>query len=476
MKNLTNHLSTDSCSDQIGTTTKEERRRSEGAVYARQNPSRNTSVCGKGDNEADAVRSDRLLKHPCFNAKVKGQFGRVHLPVAPKCNIQCNFCNRKYDCVNESRPGVTSTVLSPDQAAVYMEKVLEKEPRISVAGIAGPGDPFANPDETMATLRLISEKFPETILCLASNGLAIGPHIEELAKMNVSHVTITVNAVDPEIGAKIYSFVADGKIVYRGLQGAKLLLERQLAAIEKLKAHGITVKINTIVIPGVNDQHVEAIAQKMQELGADLLNCMAMFPNIGTPFGELPQPDKTTMATIRNRAEKYLPQMRHCTRCRADAVGLLDDDKTAEFRGCLSACASLPKLEHLTRPYVAVTTNEGVLVNQHLGEAKGFQIWKETGETFELVEERPAPEVGGGIKRWTALAALLRDCRAVLTANIGETPEVLLTEAGIKVAVMNGFIEEGLAAIYAGREVNAFKGRRKGCAEGGCTGTGSGCG
>ena len=99
-------------------------------------------------------------KHPCFNAKVKGQFGRVHLPVAPKCNIKCNFCDRKYDCVNESRPGVTSTVFSPEQALVYMEKVLEKEPRITVAGIAGPGDPFANGEQTMETLRLIREKIP----------------------------------------------------------------------------------------------------------------------------------------------------------------------------------------------------------------------------------------------------------------------------------------------------------------------------
>ena len=48
-----------------------------------------------------------FTKHPCFNPDVKGKFGRVHLPVAPKCNIQCGYCNRKYDCVNESRPGVT---------------------------------------------------------------------------------------------------------------------------------------------------------------------------------------------------------------------------------------------------------------------------------------------------------------------------------------------------------------------------------
>jgi nitrogen fixation protein NifB len=113
--------------------------------------------------------------HPCFNAKVKGQFGRVHLPVAPKCNIKCNYCNRKFDCVNESRPGVTSTILTPQQALTYMDKVLEREPRISVAGIAGPGDPFANAEETLETMRLIRKKYPHMILCLASNGMALPP-------------------------------------------------------------------------------------------------------------------------------------------------------------------------------------------------------------------------------------------------------------------------------------------------------------
>ncbi len=105
--------------------------------------------------------------HPCFNADAKGKFGRVHLPVAPKCNIKCNFCDRKYDCVNESRPGVTSTILSPEQAGIYMQRVLEKEPRISVAGIAGPGDPFANGPETIAYHADYQEKSSgDSALCL----------------------------------------------------------------------------------------------------------------------------------------------------------------------------------------------------------------------------------------------------------------------------------------------------------------------
>ena len=157
--------------------------------------------------------------HPCFNAKVKGQFGRVHLPVAPKCNILCNYCNRKFDCVNEIPARGDQCGARPTQAIAYLEQVLEAEPRITVAGIAGPGDPFANPKETMETLRLIRQRFPELLLCLASNGLGMPPYLDELAELQVSHVTITVNTVDPEIGARIYSWVRDGKVIYRGRRG-----------------------------------------------------------------------------------------------------------------------------------------------------------------------------------------------------------------------------------------------------------------
>ena len=122
------------------------------------------------------------------------------------------------------------------------------------------------------------------MLCLATNGLGIAPYLDELAELQVSHVTITVNTVDPEIGAKIYSWVRDGKVIYRGRKAAEVLLARQLEAIAGLKARGIVVKINTIIIPGINDHHVEAVARKMAELGVDLLNCMPVYPNADTPF------------------------------------------------------------------------------------------------------------------------------------------------------------------------------------------------
>ena len=346
-----------------------------------------------------------------------------------------------------------------------------------MAGIAGPGDPFANADATLETMRLIRRAYPDTILCLASNGLNLAPHVEELEEIGVSHVTVTVNGVDPAVTEKIYAWVADGKVIYRGRQAAELLLARQLAAIEKLKRHGITVKINTILIPGINEHHILEVAKTMRELGADLLNCMAMFPNADTVFENIPEPSKEAMNAARNAAEQFLPQMRHCTRCRADAVGLLEEDRTEELRGCLSACAKLPKPAEALRPYVAVATLEGVLVNQHLGEATKLQIWGQEGEKYTLIEERQTPPAGGGEQRWLNLSRILSDCQALLVSDLGEGPKDFLSKRGIKPVTMSGFIEKGLEAVYTGKGFTLLQSRMRKCSsKGACVGAGTGCG
>jgi nitrogen fixation protein NifB len=379
--------------------------------------------------------------------------------------------------VNESRPGVTSSVLTPQQAVLYLQEVLDKAPDITVAGIAGPGDAFAQPEVTMPALRLIRETFPELLLCLATNGLDLAPYVSEIADLGVSHVTVTVNAVDPEIGAKIYAWVRDGKTVYRGLAAAQLLLQRQLAAVADLKAHGIIVKVNTIVIPGINDQHVPEVSRAMKELGVDIQNCMSMYPNQGTPFESIGELDPEELAALRHTVGKYIPQMKHCTRCRADAVGLLEQDRSLEFRECLSACSQTIPVPASGKPFVAVATMEGILVNQHLGEAHRFQVWGQSSGEYQFIEERKAPERGAGVQRWYELAELLHDCRAVMVSGIGEIPAQVLRESGIVPIEMTGFIQMGLDAVFQGENPTLLKGRRQGCSKGmGCSGSGEGCG
>ena len=416
-------------------------------------------------------------RHPCFNDKQRHRFGRIHLPVAPKCNIQCNFCDRKSDCVNESRPGVTSAVLSPGQAMHYLDQVVEKTPNIAVVGIAGPGDPFANAEATMDTLERVRAKYPDMLLCLASNGLNVAPYAQRLAELKVSHVTITINAVDPEIGAKVYAWVRLGKRVFRGVEGARMLLDCQLEAVRLLKQHGVTVKVNTIIIPGVNDDHVEEVARTVADLGADICNCIPICPVEGTPFAEIEAPSAAEVAEIRSRAGEHLPLMHHCTRCRADAVGLLGQAMPMETLNILRESATMPIEPDQKRPYVAVASREGMLVNLHLGEAQELFIYEKKDDEFELVDTRSAPSRGGGDIRWYDLAKTLHDCRAVLVTSAGNSPQAILAQAGIRVVMMEGLIEEGLSAAYANQPVRAPLRRSHSCGAGaGCSGNGMGCG
>lgn len=413
--------------------------------------------------------------HPCFNKESKGSCGRVHLPVAPKCNIKCNYCNRKYDCVNESRPGVTSGVLTPPQALAYMEKVLEAEPRITVAGIAGPGDPMANPVETLETMRLLKERYPQLLFCLSSNGLNMPPYLDELAALGVTHITVTMNAVAPDVGEKIYGWAREGKVVYRGRQAAERLIERQLESIRGAKERGMMVKVNTIIIPGVNDAHIPEVTRVVAELGADIQNLLPLCPTAETMFADLPEPSAEMVKALRAEAGAHITQMTHCKRCRADAVGLLDKDRSAELCGTLQACSKLKSAPEVDRPYVAVATREGMLVNQHLGEAAGFEIWARRDGGYVKIDEREAPSRGCGPDRWKQLAAVLKDCRILLASAFGEQPRQVLTGLGITPVAANGFIEPAVAAAFGDGDLSVLRGRRPAVAGSGCGGNGCGC-
>lgn len=413
-------------------------------------------------------------RHPCFSIKANKKYGRVHLPVAPRCNIQCKYCDRKYDCVNESRPGVTSAVLTPGQAMNYLDFVFEKTNNISVIGIAGPGDPFANPEETMETFRLVREKYPEIVLCVATNGLGLGSYVDELAKINVNHVSVTINAVDPEIGAKIYSYIRYGKKVLKPEVGIKILLKKQIEAIKKLKERGITTKVNTIVIPGINEDHIEDVAKKMSELGVDILNCISLYPNKGSAFAYFTETPNETLKKIREKAAQYIPQMYHCARCRADAVGILGENNNNEIMKKLKECSEMPEIYDENRPYVAVASIEGLFVNQKLGDARDLFIFGRENGVVTFIESRKTPEPGGGMKRWEDLAESLHDCRALLVNGVGNNPRKILSKK-IDILELDGLIEEAVEAVFEGYSMNYMLKRDIDTSNGKCSGAGMGC-
>jgi len=262
--------------------------------------------------------------HPCFGGD-NSRNGRIHLPVAPRCNIQCGYCTRKHDCVNESRPGVTSRIQTPAEALETVRTVMADPkfgPVIKVVGIAGPGDPLAN-EETFETFRLIGEEFPHLIKCLSTNGLLLPGKTDQLQEIGLQSLTVTLNALDPKVGARIYSHILYSGERYSGTEAAEILIFNQLEGIAWAVDSGMTVKVNTVLIPGVNDHQVPLIAEKVKELGAFVMNVMPLIPQ--AKFAGVAPPSPDFLEQVRSANEQIIGQFRHCRQCRADAIGLIDN-------------------------------------------------------------------------------------------------------------------------------------------------------
>jgi len=257
--------------------------------------------------------------HPCLGGEAHFKYGRIHLPVSPSCNIQCKFCKRGFN-KSEVRPGVSSLLLTPEEAVKTIRKALILCPEIRVVGIAGPGDTLAT-DHALETFKLVKKEFPELINCLSTNGLRLEEKAEQIVDAGVQTITVTVNAVDPKIQKNICSFVIDengNKL--EGEEGAKKLIDAQLRGIKKISELGVIVKINSVLLPGINDKHIKEIARVTKELGASILNIIPLIPQ--NELSHLEAPTCGMLEICRGEAGEYLDVFRHCKHCRADACGV----------------------------------------------------------------------------------------------------------------------------------------------------------
>jgi len=436
------------------------------------------------DPKAQEVQ-EKINNHPCYSEGAHQHYARIHVPVAPACNIQCNYCNRKYDCSNESRPGVTSGKLKPEEAVKKVLYVGGEIQQLSVVGIAGPGDALANPKKTFETLRLLQEKAPDLKLCLSTNGLRLPEFIDEIVKYNVDHVTVTINTVDAsgEIGSQIYPWVHWNHKKVRGAEGAKILLEKQLEGIKMLTDRGILVKANSVLIPGVNDKDLPNVAKKLKELNVFLHNIMPLLssPEFGTKFGLDGVPSATDQEVMeaQEACGMDMKLMSHCRQCRADAVGLIGEDRGNEFtkesfasmdfdtlqkrydiksreafhqkietwRVALAKANERVNIEQASKEQlssngktklIAVTTAGEGLINMHFGSAQEFLIYEAGDKAIRFVMHRKiesaycsGPENCDGNNPIEEIKATLKDVDILLTEKIGECPMDELRSIGL---------------------------------------------
>ncbi len=291
-------------------------------------------ICGMKNN---------IQGHPCFGGNHQKN-GRMHLAVAPRCNIKCGYCVRKHDCVNESRPGVSSRILMPKEALEKVREVMASPlmgPIIRVVGIAGPGDPLAN-QETFETFAMIRNEFPHLVLCMSTNGLLLPNYIDTLHELGLRSLTITINAVDPAVGGRIYRRVAYNGRSYHGIEGASILIANQLEGLKLAAGLGMTIKVNTVLVPGVNDNQIPLIAARVKETGASVMNVIPLIPQ--GEMAHIQRPSEERLMEVRKANERIIGQFAHCRQCRADAIGLIGRNDAGCERNL--AVAQLPVVGH----------------------------------------------------------------------------------------------------------------------------------
>ena len=190
-------------------------------------------------------------------------------------------------------------------------------------GIAGPGDPLAN-EETFETFAQVKKEFPQLMLCMSTNGLLLPEAIDRLYQLGLHSLTVTVNAVDAEVGARIYRHIYYHDRLYTGVEASQLLIANQLQGIKLAGELGMTIKVNSVLIPGINDNQLPLIAERVKDLGAFVMNIMPIIPQ--AELAHINPPSESMLHEIRKDNEGIIGQFAHCKQCRADAVGLIGQD------------------------------------------------------------------------------------------------------------------------------------------------------
>jgi nitrogen fixation protein NifB len=221
----------------------------------------------------------------------------------------------------------------------------------------------------------LSRDAPDIKLCVSTNGLALPEAVDELAKHNIDHVTITINTADPDIGAQIYPWIFWKNRRIKGKKGAKILIDQQQKGLEMLVERGILVKVNSVMIPGVNDERLKEVSRIVKSKGAFLHNVMPLIAEAehGTFYGVMGQrgPSPDELMDLQEACSGDMNMMRHCRQCRADAVGLLGEDRGAEF--------TLDKIDAMEIDYQAAmemrkNVQDGILA--HMEEQRAAKVEK----------------------------------------------------------------------------------------------------
>lgn len=228
-------------------------------------------LLSSGMKDKPIIREYVLTRHvaelfPSLDKK-ESRFYKVVLPVTTKCFSKCIFCGTLDMACNISKKQLSNTI-TPKEAIKIAKQIHSKNTLLEIGGY---GDPLYN-EETFQTLRLLIVEDINIPTFITTNGLLVHNMIDDILSVSIETVKIIINSFDPNIGNKLVKSINYRGNKVRGLDSAFLFQEMQVQGIIGLLKKNIKVVAQTVIFPGINDQHIVEIVDTLNLLGVKYID------------------------------------------------------------------------------------------------------------------------------------------------------------------------------------------------------------
>jgi GTP 3',8-cyclase len=188
--------------------------------------------------------------------ETQDRFGRglrdLRISVTDRCNFRCRYC-------------MPVEVFGPGYSFLPKDELLSFEEIVRLVAVLVPlgvekvrltgGEPLLR--RGVADLvAMIAAVEGVKDLAMTTNGVLLAHHAEELALAGMNRVTVSLDAIDP--------------VIFARMNGTGAKVERVLSGIMAAKNFGLPVKVNAVVQRGMNEGEILPLARWARENEVDL--------------------------------------------------------------------------------------------------------------------------------------------------------------------------------------------------------------
>ena len=173
----------------------------------------------------------------------------LRISVTDRCNFRCRYCmpvevfGPGYQFLDRKEVLTFEEIVRVTRAAVSLG--------VKKVRLTG-GEPLLRRGvEDLVALLAAIEGVED--LALTTNGVLLARHAEALKGAGLNRVTVSLDAIDSEIFAK--------------MNGVGAKVDRVLAGVQAALAQGLSVKVNAVIQRGVNEQEILPLLRWGREAG-----------------------------------------------------------------------------------------------------------------------------------------------------------------------------------------------------------------